>query len=249
MLNFTKKGIHVISLSAALALTGCAATQEMAAHHSLEVNTTASQSIFLPPVATAQKTVFVSVKNTSDQTHLVIQPQLIEDLKQKGYTIVNTPQTAHYILQANVLQVGKLSQTAAQKALLGGFGSALGGGAVGAYTGAVATGSAGGTIAGGLIGAAATSIADSVIKDVSYSMITDVQIQARLAAGQQAKSTTTSNVAQGSATHTQTTVQQSSDFQTYRTRLVSNANKVNLKFEQAEPVLAKQVAHSIAGLF
>ncbi|CZW98072.1 Enterobacterial TraT complement resistance protein [Enterobacter hormaechei] len=34
----------------------------------------------------------------------------------------------------------------------------------------------------------------------------------------------------------------------YQTRVVSNANKVNLKFEEAKPVLEAQLAKSIAGI-
>ncbi|HBH5256459.1 TPA: hypothetical protein KTU13_004107 [Escherichia coli] len=34
----------------------------------------------------------------------------------------------------------------------------------------------------------------------------------------------------------------------YQTRVVSNANKVNLKFEEAKPVLEEQLAKSIANI-
>ncbi|EIX7312562.1 complement resistance protein TraT, partial [Escherichia coli] len=34
----------------------------------------------------------------------------------------------------------------------------------------------------------------------------------------------------------------------YQTRVVSNANKVNLKFEEAKPVLEDQLAKSIANI-
>lgn len=34
----------------------------------------------------------------------------------------------------------------------------------------------------------------------------------------------------------------------YQTRVVSNANKVNLKFEEAKPVLEAQLAKSVAGI-
>lgn len=35
----------------------------------------------------------------------------------------------------------------------------------------------------------------------------------------------------------------------YQTRIVSSANKVNLKFDEARPVLEAQLAKSIAGIF
>ena len=36
---------------------------------------------------------------------------------------------------------------------------------------------------------------------------------------------------------------------TYQTRIASSANKVNLKFEEAQPILEDKLAASIAGIF
>ncbi|WP_394814652.1 complement resistance protein TraT [Streptomyces chisholmiae] len=44
------------------------------------------------------------------------------------------------------------------------------------------------------------------------------------------------------------TSQQDGDRHKYQTRIVSNANKVNLKFEEAKPVLEQQLAKSISNI-
>lgn len=231
-------------------LAGCAATNTALEHHNLDVQTKMSNTIFLPPAAAADKTIFVETHNTSDKQSVKIEPQLIKSLKDKGYKIVTDPQQAHYILQVNVLQIGQLSQSAAKQAAGNGFGSALVGAGTGALAGsAISDGGTRTTITGGLIGAGATEIADHMVKDITYTMITDLQIQSKVAAGQTVKSSSRSDLSQGTSTVTHESTQSSSNYQTYRTRIVSMADKVNLKFEQAAPALTQQLANSVAGLF
>ncbi|EFE23910.1 hypothetical protein EDWATA_01015 [Edwardsiella tarda ATCC 23685] len=86
-----------------------------------------------------------------------------------------------------------------------------------------------------------------MIEDVNYTMVTDVQIAERTTA-----KVSTDNVAalrQGtSGAKIQTSSVQGGNQQRYQTRIVSSANQVNLKFNQAEPVLEAQLANSIAGI-
>ena len=88
-----------------------------------------------------------------------------------------------------------------------------------------------------------------MVKDVVYIMMTDVQIQQRLAKGVTAHSNTFASVQQGSSTHEMVRLSKTSQFMTYRTRVFSTADKVNLKFEQAKPMLQQQLTHTLAGLF
>jgi hypothetical protein len=39
------------------------------------------------------------------------------------------------------------------------------------------------------------------------------------------------------------------DYKSYRTRVVSTANKVNLNYEEAAPALTEGLTRSLAGLF
>ena len=64
-------------------------------------------------------------------------------------------------------------------------------------------------------------LADNLVKDVTYALVTDVQLTERLKKGK----------------HVHTT------------RMAATANKVNLKFEEARPQLEYAMASSLAGIF
>ena len=51
-------------------------------------------------------------------------------LQTKGYTLLQDPEAAHYVLQANILQVGKSAPTAIEAAIDQGYGVAASGGLV-----------------------------------------------------------------------------------------------------------------------
>lgn len=233
-------------ISPVIFLVSCAATSTVIEHRNLETNTKLSQTIFLDPVATKQKTIFIALKNTSQESLNIDQP-LKSALREHGYRVVNNPSNAHYLLQANILKVGKMSVSASHTALGGGYGSALAGAATGTAIGALSghtnTMVAGG-VAGGLIGLAA----DSLVKAVNYTMITDVQISERVGKGT-VHEQFNSNLQNGSASGTTQNLSKTSDYQRYRTRIISNANKVNLSFEQARPALEKGLVITLAGIF
>jgi len=201
-------------------LTGCAATQTVIEHGKLITNTQQSKTIFLEPVKLSQKTIFVSVKNNTEED-VYIAPLLKQSLIHKGYKIQKSAEKAHYILQTNILQVGKMSAAASQSALGGGFGSAIAGASAGTAIGALASQSSTGMIAGGLSGGVLGLAADALVKDVSYTMVTDVQI----------------------------TEHKKNALKKYHTRILSNANQVNLKFKDAKPLLEKGLVRAISGIF
>ena len=227
-------------------LIGCAATQTALEHHTLEANTKLSKTIFLDPVSPSQRTVFVSVKNTSEE-NLTIEKPLAQALTERGYKVVNNPAQAHYMIQANILKVGKMSHSASENALGGGYGSALAGAATGAALGSFGNSNTmlGGGIAGGLVGLAA----DSLIKDVNYTVVTDIQISERVAKGVRVQEHFNSSLENGTASGTYQTSSKQSNYQRYRTRVVSNANKVNLSFKDARPALEQGLVRTLSGLF
>ena len=247
-MNANNKIISNFLLAGTIAvLTGCAATQTALEHRTLEVSTKQSETIFLDPVSNAQKTVYVSVKNTSDE-ELNIAPQLKPALIVHGYKVVNNPNSAHYILQANVLKVGKMSVAASQSALGGGYGSAIAGAVAGTAAGSL-TQSSTGMIAGGLAGGVIGLAADSLVKDVNYTMITDIQISEKVGKGIKVNEQFQSNLKNGSHSVTSQTSSRDSQYQRYRTRVVSNANKVNLKFQDARAPLEQGLVKVISGIF
>jgi predicted lipid-binding transport protein (Tim44 family) len=135
-----------------------------------------------------------------------------------------------------------MSEAAAKQSLTGGFGGALLGGAAGGLIGQSYPAAG----AGALIGAAGSLIADSLVKDVTYAMITDVQVAERSkeAVNQQ----TNANLQQGTSTTTNQQISGTGHWLYYRTRIVSTANKVNLDFKDAVPPLQGQLVHSLSGI-
>lgn len=240
--------IQLFAITGAIStLIGCAATQTALEHHNLETNTQLSKTIFLDPVASSQKTVFIAVKNTS-QEQLSIEKPLAQALKDHGYRVVNNPSIAHYMIQANILKIGKMSISASQSALGGGYGSAIAGAVAGTALGTL-TNHTSGMIVGGLSGGLLGVAADSLVKDVNYTMITDVQISERAGKGIKINEQFQSHLKNGTGSVISQTSLRDSQYQRYRTRIVSNADKVNLKFADARPALEQGLVKTITGIF
>ncbi|WP_454783413.1 complement resistance protein TraT [Legionella sp. WA2022007384] len=248
MKAYIKSGLTRSLIVGAMAtLTGCAATHTVLEHGSLQVSTKQSDTIFLHPVSSAQKTVYVSVRNTSDE-EVTIQPQLKTALMNHGYKVLNNPDAAYYILQANILKIGKMSASASQSALLGGYESAIAGAVVGTAAGSF-TNSTAGMVAGGFGGGLIGMAADSLVKEINYTMITDIQISEKVGKEIKVKEQVQSNLKNGSSTMISQNYSRDSKYQSYKTRIVSNANKMNLKFVDARPALEQGLVKTIAGIF
>ncbi len=238
-----------IAMAAPL-FTGCAATQVALTKRDLDVQTKMSATIFLDPVAPAEQTVFVQIRNTSDKADLDMAPDIIAAVQSKGFRIVQDPKQAKFYLQANILQVGKTSPSAIQETLGRGYGNA---GIAGAATGVVAAGAFGGggrsMLVAGLVGGVGEVVAGSLVKDVYYSIVTDVQIKERLDAGKTAQLNSQHVNHQGTSGNEVVTYNDTVDMKTYQTRIVSVANKMNLEFPEAAPALRAGLTRAIAGAF
>ena len=101
---FSKILLVVASVSL---LNGCSAIDKSIKHGTLDVQTRMSETVFLDPVADDKKTVILQIRNTSDKKDLEIQSEIKIAIEDKGYKIVTDPNKAHYMIQANILQVGK----------------------------------------------------------------------------------------------------------------------------------------------
>ncbi len=233
---------------AAQALSGCAATGVAISKRNLDVQTRMSESIFLDPPAPNEMTILVQVRNTSDKPDFTVQPNLERALTGRGWTVVRDPGQAQYMLQANVLQVGKTDPSAAQQLFRAGYGGMLPTGVLGAAA-AYSMGSGNGrTIAGvGLLAGATEFVAGQIVKDVYFSAITDVQVSRR--SRTKVKSASEQHLRQGSSGAELQTYVEDSEWRRYRTRVLSSANKVNLRWEEAESELVRGLTHSISGLF
>jgi len=225
-------------------LTGCGALSTAIEKRNLEVQTKMSSSIFLEPVAPEKQIVYVRVRNTTDK-EIDIQQNVKDAFASNGFIVTKNPKEAQFMVQANLLQVGKGDARSARSALESGFGGAVLGLGVAAASRASATGYGVAGLVGGLVG----SVANSLIKDVYFTMITDVEIRQRPAYGETIEQNMEGSSRQGnSASVNQNVKSSNAKWKIYRTRVVSTANKVNLDFEEAKPVLIKGLSRSLSGL-
>lgn len=238
-----KKLLLVTLFSSLFLLSGCGAMSTAIKKRNLEVNTQMSETIWLEP--SNQRTVFLQIKNTSDKDMSDLQAKIVQEIQNKGYTI-STSDKAYYWIQVNVLKADKMDLRDAQQFLNQGFQGAAMGAAIGSGITAFNSNSAGAALGVGLASGLIGLAADSLIEDVNYSMITDIQISEKTKAN-----VSTKNVAafkQGTSGAKIQTSQEEGNRHKYQTRIVSNANKVNLKFEEAKPLLEDQLAKSIANI-
>jgi hypothetical protein len=243
----------LVLAATAVMFTGCAATQTAISKRDLDVQTKSSATIFLDPVSQAEQTVFVQIRNTSDKQDLDIAADVIAAVQSKGYRVVQDPKQAKFYLQANVLHVGKTDPTAIQQQLGGGFGAGLSGAAVGlaamSLTGGYGGPSGKAMIGAGLLGGITEVVAGSLVKDVYFSIVTDVQIKERLPEGKKAMLNSQHINKQGTTGNESVNYSDAVDMKTYQTRIVSSANKMNLEFAEAAPALRAGLTRAIAGAF
>ncbi|NNS09962.1 complement resistance protein TraT [Erwinia sp. JH02] len=227
-----------------IVLSGCSAMGTAIKKRNLDVKTQMSQTVWLEP--SSEKTVYIQVRNTSDKDMSGLSPLLAQELRNKGYTVTSSPDAAYYWIQANVLKAEKMDLRTAQGLLGTGFEGAATGAALGAGITAYNSTSGGAILGVGLAAGLAGMAADAMVEDVNYAMVTDLQISERSKA-----TVTTDNVAalrQGTSGIKLQTSSEEGNRLKYQTRVVSNANKVNLKFEEAQPVLEAQLAKSVANI-
>lgn len=265
-----KYKIAAFATVGAIMFTGCATTE-------LQTQTKMTQTIFLDPVKKSDKTIYVSVKNTSGQNIGDFGQKLDNKLTSKGYKIVDDPDGAKYILMTNVLFANNLKEANAAKA---GSSGATAGALAGVFGSALAGGNAYNIGGAGLIGAAAGGLISAGIgkltEDEIFRMVTDVNVREV----KNQKVYTTNNVAQSQASISQN--QRAGDMNSFagkigdadgaggklnsnqvenkqqiydtnyvehKTRVFSEAVKMNLNIKEAMPILTDGMAEQISGIF
>lgn len=237
-----------MALAMATWLSGCAAANLAMSKANLDVQTKMSATVFLDPVPPRQRVVYLQVRNTSDRADFDIAQPIRDAIQAKGYTVTDDPGAAYLMLQANVRQVGMTSISAAQQALMGGYSDVALGSAVGASMMHAMAGGYGAGMAGGVLGIAITTIANATTKDVTFSIVTDLQISERPKRGVKVREDNLQALKQGTSGHKVQTSTETADWKRYQTRIVSTANKVNLEYEEAAPALVDGLVRSISGI-
>ncbi|CCG40425.1 complement resistance protein TraT [Magnetospirillum molischianum] len=278
-LNAVRLRRSLVVFGAAIMLASCQAATTMLDKQDLDIQTHMSETIFLDPVAPNKKVIYVSVRNTSDHPELDLKSQIIMKLTARGYTVVEDPKAAHFLMQLNIIQAGPVDPQKKNSFLSSGYGSALESAVTGAAAGALTTYATGSTAAGVGVGAGigiGSFIADRLVKDVFFTVVADIQISVRPEKGTSVKETTTTarlsgnasrkdqgnkgvgasesvtsrdlNLSSSSNGRTQS-VESNSEFIKYNVRDVAYANQVNLKWENASPVLIDRISSSVANLY
>ena len=238
-----KKNLKTILFSLLLifVFVSCSTMHTVVSKRNLDVQTKMSDTIWLEPAAANEKTVFVQVKNTSGK-NLNIEQKVINVLTTKGYRIVNDPAEAKYWLQANILKVDKVNLDNEN-----GFSDAVLGAGIGGVLGAQRSGGAYTAIGWGLAGAAIGTLADALVNDTAYAMVTDILITEKT--GRNVQTATRNSVKQGNSGSMTSTSSSSSNMEKYSTRVLSTANQVNLNFNSAIPILEDELGKVIGGIF
>lgn len=253
-----KKIVIASAVAASLLFTGCATTQ-------LQTSAKMTQSVFINPVAKDKRTVFLSTKNTSG-ADIDIESKIIQSLESRGYTILDDPEAATYVLMTNVLYCDKKREN-----------NIAGGAGMGGVAGALAnSGSSGrGMAAAGVAGMVVGGLIAKATEDTIYQMQVDIVIREKA----KGKVTATTGNVSGQATVNDgrkagfmnsfggpirntdasgqlnsNTVNSSSqtyesDFIEHRTMMFAEATKMNLTLEEATPILEQKIARQISGLF
>lgn len=256
-----KSSVKIIlsSILAATLLTGCLTM-------SLQTSSTMTKSIFIDPVAKNKRIIFLNIKNTSGHD-VNLEPKLRNALLAKGYTIVDGPDAATYILSTNILYCDKKQENNVGKGVAAG---AVGGAAVSGYNG----GGAGGVIAAGAAGSLVGGLIGKLTEDTIWQMQVDINIKQRAngkvltsnqnvsgqASVKDSKATGFINSLGGDVRGTKVGQFNSNQVdtanQTYESNFIekstiifAEAVKTGLKLPEATPILEDKIAGQIAGLF
>ncbi|MEI6560352.1 MAG: complement resistance protein TraT [Rhodospirillaceae bacterium] len=263
-----KTGRLVVALAAVSWLGGCAAADVAINHSSLQVQTHMSESIFLEPVPERARTIYIGARNTSDHPEIDLRGPLAQAVAARGYRVVSDPGAAHYMLRVNILQAGPIDPKNKMGVLAAKYGEPLLAGAGAAGLTRLFGGDTATTTGVGLGIALGTYLANSMIKDVTYSVITDIQLSERPLGGGKVRQTSStssssshsaserldssgpelSSSSQSSRSKTQY-VEESPDFKQYQIRCTTYADQMNLKFEEAVPMLVSKLTSSLSNLF
>ncbi len=239
------KSVQLITLLFfSLYLGGCSAIYTSMAKSELHSETKVSKTIFLQPMAPEKRTIYVEIRNTSDQPGFAIESQIKDRLRQRGYRVIDDPEQANYWLQANVRKVVEDDGQYGELALSKGFEGALTGGYIGSAFGD-GSGKVGAVIAGALIGMAV----EAGTSDVYYTAVTDVLVSVRAAQGEVLHTQESQRVALGENGSRRIKSSGTTNMRQYSTRIVSTANKVNLQYEEAAFSLRNGLINSISGIF
>lgn len=160
--------LRLLIVLMSLTLTACSGHMTLTKNNQFK----ASNTIFLTP--TSDKSVYLAIRNTTDKPNSALS-DLPDKFTAKGYTVVDDPEKAHFVVQVNTVYASKMKPgTTIDSLIAGGFGAGIGG-SIGA---AAALGGHGfGFIPGGAaVGAGVGFLGERLTQDTIMALVADVQI-------------------------------------------------------------------------
>ncbi|MDR2933825.1 MAG: complement resistance protein TraT [Rickettsiales bacterium] len=172
---------NILLVASMFTIASCGAIYTRMSKDDMTVKVEMSSTIWLEPVAPANQTVYVQMRNTSGNALFSDLNKFIEgEFVKKGYKIETNPDNAYYIMQVNVRSAVLNSKQ------VEGSGSALSGAAAGGAAGSALGKGSGqliGIVGGAVIGGIAAMAVDANTKDGFYDVVVDIRL------GEQSKST------------------------------------------------------------
>lgn len=240
----------IVAISIVGLLCGCAATQVAVSKRNLEVQTKVSDSIFVREVNRDERTIYVKLRSLvadfPKREFKQVLKQTMED-SDESYVVTDNAEDATYQLNIMIRNLEKASPTAAEAAVKTGYVPEV---ATGALVGAMSSDNAmQGAAAGGLIAGGASFLANSFVKDVTYMLVTDILITHKLREGTFGRKDIKVDLKQGSTGTSSQRVSEVTDALEQTTRVVTTANKVNLKLDDAKSEMFRKHSYAISGFF
>lgn len=237
-------------------LAGCSAVNTMAKKQDLTVESRLSHSIVLEPVSPSKRIVYARVRDVSgNKMRKDMQRKIVLNLQEEGFTVTEDPDQANLMLNATILSANKMTGDEADRLLSSGYKGAAEGAFIGGGLTAVTGGSNSDVLKAGALTAAAGFLADTFVEDVYYTFVMDVELRERPLDGDAIDNAKKSISAKGmrSQNSTNLTVSKSSvergenyNWIVYETRIVTTANQMNLKIEEAIPEVQDKTAYSLS---
>ncbi|WP_448382322.1 complement resistance protein TraT [Desulfosoma sp.] len=217
----TQKAAALATLLIATMLTGCAATQVAIEKKDLNVSSTMTNPIFVTPGM--GKNILIQVRNMSTLkvASETLQLNVENSFRAKGYNVVTDPASADYILQAQLMEASAEILSARQ---LAGGQQGVGSAAGAVLGGLLASGTNSwrsvGVAAGvgALAGGIAETIADAAVKAATYHLTFAVRV-------------------------TEVPTKKESE-----TKVTFTAEKVQMKPDEALPILVEKTCEALANV-
>lgn len=240
----------------ATTMLGCSAVTTAVKKQDLVVESYISHAVTLEPVSPDERVIYTRVKDVSgNQMRKEMQRIMEANLKNEGFVITRDPKKANLMLDATILRSNKSTSDDSNAYLSQGYKGGAEGALTGATVAAIAGGSGKTTAGAALAGAAVGFLADTLVDDVYYTFVMDIELRERPLEGDSITNTQRNKSASGfNGGHKQVSnkrgsnVVRGSNFNwiVHQTRIVTTANKMNLTIDEAIPAVQKRTANSLA---